>query len=82
MYAVEWSEQGLAFEVDGETYFEIEAEDVDMPTAPMYIIFDQAVMPFAPALGPAAYGAMGGMCSSSSASEEAGATGRPWRWSQ
>lgn len=58
VYAVEWFEDRLDFYLDSELYFTRTADQVDLPTAPMYVIFDQAVDSwlFPPATGPAKYG--------------------------
>ena len=44
--------------MDGVKYFSRSASEVELPTAPMYIIFDQAVDSwlFPPAAGPGSYG--------------------------
>eukprot|EP00040_Diaphanoeca_grandis_P018933 m.99662 g.99662 ORF g.99662 m.99662 type:complete len:313 (-) comp27178_c0_seq3:787-1725(-) len=43
VYTVEWSPERLDFYVDGNLYLTRMSEHVDLPTDPMYIIFDQAV---------------------------------------
>lgn len=58
VYAVEWSPTSLDFFVDGVHYFSRTASEVALPTAPMYLIFDQAVDSwlFPPSAGPGEYG--------------------------
>jgi beta-glucanase (GH16 family) len=56
VYAVEWTPRGLDYYVDGEKYFSRASGDVRLPTAPMYVIFDEAVdATFPPSWGPGAY---------------------------
>lgn len=58
VYAVEWYEDRMDFYLDGVKYFSRNSTEVIMPTAPMHIIFDQAVdqLIFPPWTGPAVYG--------------------------
>ena len=43
VYAVEWTEDRLDFFLDDELYFSRSSADVLLPTAPMYLILNQAV---------------------------------------
>ena len=58
VYAVEWWSDRLDFFVDGAKYFTRTSSEVALPTAPMFIIFDQAVDAwlFPPSWGPGRYG--------------------------
>mmetsp|Transcript_4376 Transcript_4376/g.7189 ORF Transcript_4376/g.7189 Transcript_4376/m.7189 type:complete len:278 (-) Transcript_4376:1012-1845(-) len=48
VFAVEWTETNLIFSVDGVAYEEKTAEEVIMPTFPMYMILDTAVSWYMP----------------------------------
>lgn len=43
VYAVEWTPDRIDFYLDDDLYFSRNASEVDLPSAPMYVIFDQAV---------------------------------------
>lgn len=58
VYAVEWFEDRLDFYLDDTLYFSKNSTEVVLPSAPMHVIFDQAVDSwlFPPSWGPGKYG--------------------------
>lgn len=58
VYAVEWFEDRFDYYVDDVKYFTVNGSKVNMPSSPMYLIFDQAVDAelFPPGTGPSEYG--------------------------